>query len=106
MNYAQSINNQASNYAGSMEPAAQPLMNQSVEQLQKSITELGASVEWLPQKIQPVCQPQPPIPGGSAEKVRAVEAPPSSLRADILIAKANVERISQSIAGVRYLIEV
>lgn len=79
MNYAQSINNQASNYAGSAEPVAQPLMNQSMEQLQKAIAELGASVEWLLQKIQPVCQSQPPMPSVTDAKLHNVEAPPSSL---------------------------
>lgn len=116
MNYGQqSLNNQASFGlaqgrqvlgTGSTETAAPRLMDLSIKQLHGSLEELSASVEWLVQKIQPICQPQPPMAGDTAKEIRAVDAPPSSLRADILQAKAKVERISQTIASVRYLIEV
>lgn len=92
----------------STEPAA--LMAVTINNLNDSINGLGAQVDWLLQKIAPVCQPAGKLASGSAQghsgQVADVHTAPSAIRMELLGLIERVGSISARISAVTYTIEL
>lgn len=82
------------------------LMVQAVREAFEALGALGASVDWLLQAIEPVCQEQRVGNADGDTKARDVQEMPSSLRGDLIKLRVEAERISARISSVRYTIEI
>lgn len=88
------------------EPAL-PMMVQEQDRLYGAVADLEMQLEWLIQKIQPVCQPAPVLPTGEANgKDQQIEATPSTARQALIAVRVRIDEMSRRIAGVKYTIEV
>jgi hypothetical protein len=117
MNYANNaINQQAnSNFAGftvqagqiGNTPAEQPYLTQEFERTHAAVSDLESQLEWLIQKIQPICQASPPASGvGGSCGSGQPEAQPSEVRQTLINLRNRIDGMSYRIAAVKYTIEV
>lgn len=83
-----------------------PMLDVEYDQLEKATLELDQSVQWLIQRIQPICQPSPVGNATEGAGSREPEAPSSEMRTKLKNLRGMVENISSRIAEVRYTIEV
>lgn len=83
-----------------------PLLDVEYEQTERALIELDQSVQWLLQRIQPVCQPYAPGNSVAATASREPETPASELRMKLRNLRILAEGASVRIADVRYTIEV
>jgi hypothetical protein len=87
-------------------PRDKPMLDVEYDQLEQAALELDQSVQWLIQRIQPICQPS--TAGKAIEGNSCVEpaSPSSEMRTKLKNLRGLVESISSRIAEVRYTIEV
>lgn len=81
-----------------------PLMDVEYDHLEQAILELDQSVQWLLQRIQPVCQPATGAIGSGQSN--APDAPESHMRTKLKNLRGIIESISGRISEVRYTIEI
>lgn len=87
-------------------PRDKPMLDVEYDQLVQATVDLDQSVQWLIQRIQPICQPSPVGNATEGPGSREPDAPTSELRTKLKNLRGLVESISSRIAAVRYTIEV
>lgn len=92
-------------------PAAEPVCDASMldieyDQTERALIELDQSVQWLLQRIQPVCQPYAAGNSVAATASREPETPASELRMKLRNLRSIAEGASARIADMRYTIEI
>lgn len=83
-----------------------PMLDVEFDQLAQAAAELDQSVQWLIERIQPICQPciaGKAIEGNSCEEPAS---PSSEMRTKLKNLRGLVESTSRRIAEVRFTIEV
>lgn len=83
-----------------------PMLDVEYDQLQQAALELDQSVQWLIERIQPICQPNNGANAVEGSSTREPEAPSSEMRTKLKNLRGIVESIDRRIAEVRYTIEV
>lgn len=89
-------------------PEPVSLIQDAFEGAQEALDGLGVNVDWLLQKIAPICQDTNYV-DGAAEKCaspQAIEASPSALRGDLLRLTSIANSINSRIAAVKFSIEI
>lgn len=101
----QSIYAQSASGLQSPDPSP-PLMVQEQDRLYSAIAELEGQLDWLLQKIQPVCQPPVPVPTSDGSKTGQIEATPSLARQALISLRHRIDAMSRRVSEVKYTIEV
>lgn len=81
-----------------------PMLDVEYDRLERAALELDQSVQWLIQRIQPICQPA--CATKTAQGSQEPEAPRSEMRAKLQNLRSLVESISDRISEVRFSIEL
>ena len=87
-------------------PRDKPMLEVEYDQLEQAALELDQSVQWLLQRIQPICQPCTGCKAIEGSSPREPDAPESHMRTKLKNLRGLVESISSRIAEVRYTIEI
>jgi hypothetical protein len=98
-------------YAQSQNRAVQdaialPLMVQEQDRVYSAIADLEKQLDWLIDKIQPICQPAPAVPSGEGSAGQQIEATPSVTRQALIEFRKRIDEMSRRISEVKYTIEV
>ena len=87
-------------------PRDKPMLEVEYDQLEQAALELDQSVQWLIQRIQPICQPSTAGKAIEGSSSREPDAPSSELRTKLKNLRAIVEGVSRRISEVRFTIEI
>jgi len=87
-------------------PRDKPMIDVEYDQLEQAALELDQSVQWLLQRIQPICQPNNGTKAVEGSSSREPEAPSSEMRTKLKNLRAIVEGVSRRISEVRFTIEI
>jgi hypothetical protein len=87
-------------------PRDKPMLEVEYDQLEQAALELDQSVQWLLQRIQPICQPNNGTKAVEGSSSREPEAPSSEMRTKLKNLRAIVEGVSRRISEVRFTIEI
>lgn len=85
---------------------ALPLMVQEQDRVYAAISDLEKQIDWLIDKIQPICQPAQAVPTGVDGQSQQIEASPSVTRQALIEFRKRIDEMSRRISGVKYTIEV
>lgn len=83
-----------------------PMLEVEYDQLEQAALELDQSVQWLIQRIQPICQPNNGTKAVEGNSCGEPASPSSEMRTKLRNLRGTIEHISSRIAEVRYTIEV
>lgn len=81
------------------------LIEQEIGMLDVEIQELRSSVEWLIEKLRPVCQ-ESTLDSCGENGAEGLTASPSPLRQKIMESRRQLGRISKLLSDVRFTIEI
>jgi len=87
-------------------PRDKPMLEVEYDQLEQAALELDQSVQWLIQRIQPICQPSTAGKAIEGNSCGEPASPSSEMRTKLKNLRGLIETISSRIADVRYTIEV
>lgn len=82
-----------------------PLLPQEFDRMHGAVSDLEGQLDWLIQKIQPICQCVT-VPSTGASGETSLQAPPSELRQLLINLRARIDGMTRRISEVKYTIEV